>query len=112
MTWYVIYFDFSQRKKTVNWLFLQYILYFDFMIFFQDIQMIKETIDSLEDRFAKAADDRKGLADEVKIVETRRDADTVMSQQKMQKIGKGFLIICLEVVFEKKCFTCILNLCS
>ena len=60
--------------------------------------MIKETIDSLEDRFAKAADDRKGLADEVKIVETRRDADTVMSQQKMEKIGKDF--------------TCILNLCS
>ena len=55
--------------------------------------MIKETIDSLEDRFAKAADDRKGLADEVKIVETRRDADTVMSQQKMQKIGKDFLTI-------------------
>ena len=63
--------------------------------------MIKETIDSLEDRFAKAADDRKGLADEVKIVETRRDADTVMSQQKMQKIGKDFLIICFIVVFEK-----------
>ena len=74
--------------------------------------MIKETIDSLEDRFAKAADDRRGLADEVKIVETRRDADTVMSQQKMQKIGKGFLIICLKKVFEKICFTCILNLCS
>merc|ERR1719242_1131016 len=51
-----------------------------------DVQMIKETIDSLEDRYAKAEEDRKGLSDEVKIVETRRDADTVMSQQKMQKI--------------------------
>ena len=55
-----------------------------------DVQMIKETIDSLEDRYAKAEEDRKGLSDEVRIVETRRDADTVMSQQKMQKIGKDY----------------------
>ena len=53
-----------------------------------DIQMIKETIDSLEDRYAKAEQDRQGLTNELKIIDDREGADFTMQQQKIKKIGK------------------------
>lgn len=66
-----------------------------------DIQMIKETIDSLEDKYNKAEQDRGEINNEIRViderytrnfdeVDNRRDSDAKFSTQKIQKIGTCF----------------------
>ena len=53
-----------------------------------DVQMMKETIDNLNDRFFQAEQNRQEMDNQLKIVNTNLEADRSDSKSRIQKMSK------------------------
>ena len=53
-----------------------------------DVQMMKETIDNLNDRFFQAEQNRQEMDNQLKMVNTNLEADRSDSKSRIQKMSK------------------------
>ena len=53
-----------------------------------DVQMMKETIDNLNDRFFQAEQNRQEMDNQLKLVNTNLEADRSDSKSRIQKMSK------------------------
>ena len=55
-----------------------------------DVQMMKETIDNLNDRFFQAEQNRQEMDNQLKLVNTNLEADRSDSKSRIQKMSKYY----------------------